>query len=430
MSDPISLNEIPDPRMMVRSSDEPGIGGNFRVRTEEFLVEELSEFEPCGSGEHLYLRIMKNGVSHGKMINCLKDFFQVNELSIGYAGMKDRRAITHQTVSIHTDREPPAELNEPGLQIIWADRHSHKLRKGQLQGNRFVIRIRDVDPLDAPKVWKILQILAGNGLPNAYMSQRFGYRLNNHRLGVALVERRWKDLLDELLGTEGSDYPIHEQTVRECYMNGRYEKAIQHCSREWWAERAVLKELNNGAMPAKACAAVPGRIRQLWIDAAQASIYNSLLAMRLQDGTAHKLLPGDIPWNHQRSQWYRLDREALDEPSLVERVREIDISATGPLHGKRMPEPGEEIQRLESLAADTAKVNPALLLEEGGPRRGGRRPLRVPLRNHDLEAGTDEHGSFISISFDLPKGAYATGVLSEVMGFEAIEERGWLNDSP
>ena len=85
---------------------------------------------------------------------------------------------------------------------------------------------------------------------------------------------------------------------------------------------------------------------------------------------------------------------------------------------------------MESLAADQAKVNEHLLQDQGGPRRGDRRPLRVPVHNPQVQSGRDEpHGSYIKISFELPKGAYATGVLSEVMGIDAVEERGWLSGS-
>ena len=169
------------------------------MHNDEFLVEEIPLFEPSGEGEHLYLRIQKEGISHRDMVGRLVRAFEVSESAIGYAGMKDRRAVTQQTVSIHTDRSDPPELVDPGLQILWADRHGHKIRRGQLQGNRFAIRIREVDPLDAPKAWRTLDWLATHGLPNAYMSQRFGYRLNNHRLGAAWLVT-WADLIGETDG--------------------------------------------------------------------------------------------------------------------------------------------------------------------------------------------------------------------------------------
>tara|TARA_B100001059_G_scaffold103630_1_gene103479 strand:+ start:7439 stop:8776 length:1338 start_codon:yes stop_codon:yes gene_type:complete len=425
----IPLSEIPDPRMQIRATGDQGVGGRFRSRPDEFLVEELPLFETSGSGEHLYLRIMKNGISHGDMVNRLTQIFNVSEADIGYAGMKDRRAVTQQTVSIHTDKNPPSDLGDSDLQVVWVDRHAHKLRKGQLIGNRFVIRIRDVDPLDAPRAWKMLELIAEKGLPNAYMSQRFGYRLNNHRLGVAWIEGRWKDLLDEWLGPDGSVFPDQEAAIRADYAAGRYQQAIQGSSREWWAERVALKALGDGASPARACSAVPSRIRGLWIDAAQAAIYNSVLSSRLSAGTMDQLLPGDIAWDHSRSRWLRITDEEMQEASIIQDVKDIKLSATGPLPGRRMPSPGSDILSVELQAANDARIDTDLIVGQGGARRGGRRPLRVPVRNHSLDAGIDEHGPYIRIAFDLPKGAYATGVLSEIMGLDAVEERGWLASS-
>ena len=114
-------------------------------------------------------------------------------------------------------------------------------------------RIRDIDPLASPKAWKILQHLETYGLPNAYMSQRFGYRLNNHRLGAAWLAGRWRDLLDEWLGPDGSVYPPSEAQARADYASGRYQQAIAASGREWWAERAALEALAEGASPARAC---------------------------------------------------------------------------------------------------------------------------------------------------------------------------------
>ena len=416
----------PDPRLQTCVSDEKGVGGRYRVHNDEFLVEELPLFEPSGSGEHLFLRIQKEGISHRDMIGRLVRAYELPEAAIGYAGMKDRRAVTQQTVSIHTDRTDVPAFTESGLQVLWAERHDHKLRRGQLQGNRFSIRIREVDPLDAPRAWKILGTLANGGLPNAYMSQRFGYRLNNHRLGTAWITGQWTALLDEWLGSGGSPYPPSEVDVRSDYDAGRYQQAFTASSREWWAERAALEALAGGASPARACSAVPSVIRTLWIDAAQAAIFNRFLSHRIADGTMDQLLDHDIAWDHGKGRWFRSPAENLQSADMLDAIKNIDISPTGPLPGRRMPSPGASVKEMERQAAQDAGIDWDQLVAGGGARRGGRRPLRVPIRNHALDSGTDERGSYIRIAFELPKGAYATGVLAEIMGAGAVEERGWL----
>ena len=344
---PVNLVDLPSPLLEARSTEQEGLGGRFRVHNDEFLVEEIPLFEPSGEGEHLYIRIQKNGISHRDMVGRLVRLFEVPESAIGYAGMKDRRAITQQTFSIHTDNNDLPSFEDENISVLWTDRHQHKIRRGQLQGNRFSIRIRDIDPLASPKAWKILQHLETYGLPNAYMSQRFGYRLNNHRLGAAWLAGRWRDLLDEWLGPDGSVYPPSEAQARADYASGRYQQAIAASGREWWAERAALEALAEGASPARACSQVPSVIRQLWLDSAQATIFNHTLAMRMQSGSMSQLLEDDIPWNHDRGRWFRQGEGGGSEQELTDELASFRVSATGPLHGRRMPSPGPQVQELE-----------------------------------------------------------------------------------
>ncbi len=54
-----------------------GTGGVIKSRPDDFVVEEIPLYEPCGEGEHLYLRIEKTSVSHGELISCLLRHFHV-----------------------------------------------------------------------------------------------------------------------------------------------------------------------------------------------------------------------------------------------------------------------------------------------------------------------------------------------------------------
>ena len=165
-----------------------GTGGVIKSQPADFVVEEIPLYEPCGEGEHLYLRIEKTNVSHGELMSCLRKHFHVKEVNIGYAGMKDKAAVTRQTVSIHLLEDPPSvEIDHERINVLWARRHTNKIRRGHLRGNRFSIRIREVDPLSITAVKRCLDQLQQTGMPNYFGVQRFGYRCNNHRLGLLLL---------------------------------------------------------------------------------------------------------------------------------------------------------------------------------------------------------------------------------------------------
>ncbi|MGA1225166.1 MAG: tRNA pseudouridine(13) synthase TruD, partial [Phycisphaerales bacterium] len=163
-------------------------------------------YEPCGEGEHLYLGIQKRHMSHGELLRLLSRHFAVTESAIGAAGMKDRIAITRQTVSVHLPgraAEGPVgeiDLGTDRATVLWTAWHRNKLRRGHLLGNRFVVRIRRIDPLSAPRIWRGLQRLEREGCPNYFGPQRFGYRGNTHRLGALVLREDWDGVLAELLG--------------------------------------------------------------------------------------------------------------------------------------------------------------------------------------------------------------------------------------
>src|SRR5687768_3672292 len=131
------------------TKDFPGIGGTIKERAEDFFVQEIPLYEPGGAGEHVYCEIQKTGLTTFEAIDRLAFSLNVSSRDIGYAGMKDARAITRQVFSIPGTTEPAVmAVKIPGIEILWAARHGNKLRLGHLRGNRFAIKIRNVNPTD------------------------------------------------------------------------------------------------------------------------------------------------------------------------------------------------------------------------------------------------------------------------------------------
>lgn len=96
------------------------------------------------------------------MLHILATHFGVQRRDIGFAGLKDKHAITRQVVSIHAPGRKPEDfpsLRDDRIEILWTDLHANKLRRGHLAANRFSIRIRDVKPTDVLRAAKSLAIL-------------------------------------------------------------------------------------------------------------------------------------------------------------------------------------------------------------------------------------------------------------------------------
>ncbi len=133
--------------------DFPGVGGVIKQRPEDFFVQEIPLYEPSGQGEHVYCEIQKTGLTTFDAVHQLSRALNVHPRDIGYAGMKDARAVTRQTLSIFgTTEDALRAVQIPNLSVLWATRHDNKLRLGHLSANRFALKIRNVQPTDVVKL--------------------------------------------------------------------------------------------------------------------------------------------------------------------------------------------------------------------------------------------------------------------------------------
>lgn len=420
------LRHAPVARRLLGSA--PIEGARIKERPGDFIVEELPLYEPSGEGEHLYLRIVKEGMSHHELVDVLCAHFGVDAQAIGTAGMKDRQAVTGQTVSVHLPRRPELRsIQEPRIQVVWATWHGNKLRRGHLAGNRFSIRVRGVEPFRAPAAWRAIRELEARGVPNGFGPQRFGMRSNNHLLGGMLLGARHDELLRELCGAGGSAFHGSEREARSLFDAGRFEESARAWPRGLDAERAATRSLARGGTARDAVRAVPRPIQELWTDAWQSAVFNRVLDARIAAGTFDRVLPGDVASKHVNGARFTVDEAAMAEQgdaSIDARARRLEISATGPLPGCETPLASGEPGAIERAAI--AECGGEALVAAGGPGSprkppGDRRPLRISLRNPEMESGFDEHGPYVRVAFDLPAGAYATVALREAFG-DALED--------
>ncbi|MEY4821674.1 MAG: tRNA pseudouridine synthase [Planctomycetota bacterium] len=408
-----------DPRPGPRASTEPGIGGRLKDRPSDFIVEEIPSYDPSGEGEHIYLGIQKTNMPHTEMLGVICRHFNVEEFAVGFAGMKDRVAVTHQTVSVHlpVDR-PVGELKHDRLVVMWAKRHTNKLRRGHLRGNRFVIRMRGIDPMQVRTVKLRLEMLAKQGIPDYFGEQRFGYRLNNHIVGRYFAHAQWQQLLDEMLGSRGAPFPPHQLEVRELYDRGEFQAAYDIWGRNDQAERIALRALGRGRDAAGAVRAIPGHTRSFWMSALQGAVYNHALSQRVRDGTFGAVLRGDVAMLGGSSSVFPIAHDApADELAVLEsRCAAHDISAAGPIPGPGMLASSGLPREIELRALAACGVEDAQFVPPALDGAGARRPYRIMMRDWSVDAGVDEHGGYIRVMFDLQKGAFATVLCREIMG--------------
>lgn len=172
-----------------------GASATLKRLNEDFIVTELPLQLPCGEGEHIWLDIEKNGANTAFVAQQLAEAAGVQERDVGYAGLKDRYAITRQWFSIYLPNgkgkgETPdlTLLRHPEFSVLSQSRHAKKLRPGDLQGNRFRIVLRDVAG-DRDTIEANLKAVASQGVPNYFGAQRFGHDGGNVEQGRAMLAR-------------------------------------------------------------------------------------------------------------------------------------------------------------------------------------------------------------------------------------------------
>lgn len=164
------------------------LSARVRARPEDFFVEELPGFEPSGAGEHLLLTIEKRGMNTAFAAKRLAQWARVPEISVSYAGLKDRHAVTRQRFSVHLPKKVApdiATLESDELRVLEHAWHSRKLPRGALAGNRFVLVLRDVQG-DREAIGQRLQSIADRGVPNYFGEQRFGRAGDNVAQALAM----------------------------------------------------------------------------------------------------------------------------------------------------------------------------------------------------------------------------------------------------
>ena len=299
------------------TADLPGSGGAVRAVPEDFRVDEIPAYLPSGAGPHLYLHVEKRGRTTRDVVRALARALGVPDRDAGFAGMKDKDAVTTQWLSFPVAKDPdPAALAGPGLRVLAVSRHGNKLRTGHVRANVFSIVVRGGD---AARARAVAAALGARGLPNFFGPQRFGTEGRNAEVGRALLV--------------GPETPEVRRAGRDRFL------------------------------------------RRLSLSAYQALLFNRWLAERMADGLFAAALGGDVMKKLETGGLFECADPAVDGP----RVAAFEISPAGPMFGHKLrAASGDALAREERLLAAEG-ITLTAFAKGGGEAEGTRRAARLPV---------------------------------------------------
>ena len=393
------------------TADIPGVAMTFRAYFEDFLVEEIPAYLPGGSGTHVYFTVEKSGLSTHEAVSRIAAALKRKSGDIGFAGLKDAKAVTRQAFSVeHIEPALIEGMQVKGLKVLSIGRHTNKLKTGHLKGNRFVLKLRNIEPECEADLRRCLAILEEKGVPNYFGSQRFGMRGDTWKIGRALLKGDFKDAVELIAGIPEDWRNECARRASEAFMRGEYQKAAPL----WPAGFREAAKLSwnlvrtQGDME-KAVTRLDKPMLKFYVSAFQSYLFNDYLARRME--RLDEILTGDWVVKHSSGALFLAESGEEQTP----RARLFEVSAAGPVFGKKMRKATGEARCLEEAILEGCGVAEPVFSTRGlFFCAGDRRALRFKPAEASLEKGSDEHGGYYQLCFTLPPGCYATSVLREM----------------
>lgn len=405
---------------------QEGIGGQIREKYEDFYVEELPESQPSGTGPNTWIFIEKIGRNTLDVVLDIAREYKLSRKRMGFAGMKDKAAITRQWICISNwDEEKIQGLEEKlyNVKILKVTQNEKKLRIGQLIGNKFRILIKNTnDPEnDADTAKTILDKLSRVGVPNYYGWQRFGAkRPNTQVVGKYLVENDLKKAVDSYIGNPYPGEKSHIQNVRKLYDEGQYLEAYQSMPAGMRYEKMMLKELMkeyrkkeklDDKSYIKALWSLPKPLSRMFVHAYQSALFNKVVSERAKFGI-DKYVEGDIMVDNQEHLIHEYDVQEIQEE-----ITNFQAHPTAPLYGSKVPLAEGRVGEIEQQILNEEKLKLSDFTVPKMPKLGSH-GLRRAIRFKVWDTSVEHTDQGLLLEFSIPKGCYATAVLREVMKTE------------
>lgn len=337
----------------------------FKQSKDDFVVTEIPLYEFSNEGEHLIIKLRKKDLATWDAIEILARFLNCSTREFGYAGLKDKNAMTIQHISIHRKfEEALKEFSHENIKILETTYHNNKIKIGHLKGNNFFIRLKRVGLVEKQKIEEALGQIATFGMPNYFGFQRFGIDESNIEKGKAIVEGTLKE---------------RNRNLKQMFINS-YQSFLFN---SWLSKRIEISKLILAFEPKEIYAKLNLPLEEVKRAKKQPHPF--------------KIFTGDLLSHYPFGRLFVIDDLETESQKFFEK----DRVPTGILCGKK-------VKKSEGFAQNIEKEFDVEISEDGARRFAFVFP-------ENLESNYKEDKNHMELSFYLPKGSYATELISEIL---------------
>jgi len=305
----------------------PPVSGTIRSAPEDFEVEEILGFAASGSGPHALLTVRKRGANTEWVARELARAAGCKPFEVGFAGLKDRNAVTTQAFTVPLGKlaaESFVGTGGEGWEVLAAAAHQRKLPRGALEGNRFSITVRGLRG-DLSRLHERIGQIAQGGVPNYFGLQRFGRDAGN---------------LEQVLKAAGA-------AGERGRSRGRSDQGFM-------------------------------------LSAARSLVFNAILAARIEAQSWNRMLSGDVAILDGRGSVFGVDSV---DAEIERRCAALEIHPTAPLVGDGETLASGAVRELEAAVAARFPEAGAVIAAER--MKAERRALRLRVRDFAWELEAD-----------------------------------------
>jgi len=337
----------------------------FKQNKDDFVVTEVPLYEFSNTGEHLIIKLRKKNLTTWDAIEILAKALNCSTREFGYAGLKDKNAMTIQYISIHRKYEENLKIfSDDNIKILETTYHNNKIKIGHLKGNSFFIRLKRVGLVEKRKIEEVLGQIANFGMPNYFGVQRFGIDGDNYLKGKDIIDGKLKE---------------KNKNLKQMYINA-YQSYLFN---SWLSKRVEISKLIDAFEPKE----IFEKLNLSFEDVKKAKIQKH----------PFKLLSGDLLSHYPFGKIFIIENVEEESKKFLQK----DRVPTGLLSGKR-------VKLSENIAFEIEKE-----FQEKIPEDGARRFAWIFPR--DLESNYKEDKNWMELQFYLPKGSYATELIAEIL---------------